>query len=171
MSQRQLTNIPAKLSDFLKLAVEDFEFMRRQENVKIDMAQWLYKPKEDVRFEYENPESYKKGVCYICLAGAIIARRTKNLNLDTFRTEQIHVNAYCNKARNKLRALDLLRTGALYEGLCLFYSCESLPKDVQSFWNANPNIIDVDNGIQKRDPDNIVFRLNKLIDALRGVGL
>jgi hypothetical protein len=97
--------LPNKLSDLLELALKDLATVARSKRYVIDMGDWHY-PKD--------------GKCYVCLAGAVLACSGADPNFELF------PNSSGN--REKLLALDLLRTGNIFQAA--YYVDKSINLDL-----------------------------------------
>lgn len=99
MSNTQLAEIklPDKMSELLKVAVDDLEQIEKDPNYRINMAQW-HAPTGDK--------------CEVCLAGATLATRGIPRDVEIDPSTPIN-SAEGIKVYDKLCAINSLRTGSV----------------------------------------------------------
>lgn len=97
MKKRAWSNKPSQM---LLEALEDLETVELMENVKIDMSDWC-----SINPTVENPT---KNTCSVCAAGSVMLNR---IGIKTGLTP----SAYDTKTENKLRAIDSIRKGSLFD--------------------------------------------------------
>lgn len=88
--------LPNKLSDCLELAMKDLETVEKMPNVRINMAGWF----APVFLALSKIE------CEVCLVGSVILNTFKE-DFSSF----IRPDDYNFKTKNKLQAINYLRTG------------------------------------------------------------
>ena len=86
--------LPRKPSDLILLALKDFGSVERSVHYEVNMDEW------------HNPFDF--GTCAVCMAGAVMAR-TLNVNP----LEKCNPDDFTDGTKNKLIALDHLRTGSV----------------------------------------------------------
>ena len=91
--------LPNKASDLIYLALHDLELCEKNSKYKIDMGRWH-------RFRDDN-------LCYVCLAGSVIAQTLKYPILKTVLPSQL-INY-----EKKLIALEKFRVGDVWGGLII----------------------------------------------------
>ena len=89
-----MTKLPDKPSKLLKLALNDLKKVEKDDNYRVDMDNW---------------HNSMEGICYVCLAGAVMAKTLKidkEVNFHPDLEEDFDIY-------KKLYALDSLRMGYL----------------------------------------------------------
>jgi len=85
--------LPKKLSKLAALALEDLKKVERSRRYVVDMGAW------------HEPADENDGLCYVCFAGAVMAKTCK---LDRNATEEAMLGG---PESSKFQALNYLRTG------------------------------------------------------------
>ena len=93
--------LPATPSKLIRLAMADLYVMEQSPNYQIHMGEW-HSPQYVDR---------GKGICNVCLAGAVIAN-----TLGCNRLTLIDPDRFTSKIEGKLRALDYFRMGSVGAG-------------------------------------------------------
>lgn len=101
--------LPDKLSDLLDCAVDHLEENERSPNIVIEMGEWFTRP---WRMEVEGEEVVKE--CAVCLAGGVLVGCVP-AELPALEPMDLPLR---HPLGRKLRALNLLRTGAIRMALC-----------------------------------------------------
>ena len=157
----KLEKLPKKLSALIMLALADFNELIKLDHFEINMRNW-----------YRRSNS----TCYICLAGAIIAKRTKNADLtklgNPFESYEVGPSDYCGSFDKIAWSLDNLRSGHLESGFDYYYDFP-YPKKVQEFYMKNKDILQplYDGEESAKDPVAITNRLTHLAEKLAEAGL
>jgi len=113
LTVRRMEFINAKPSQQIRMAIDDLKAVRRNPNVKFDMAHWV-KQKEE-------------GSCFVCVAGAVMTQRFDALNyIQTALKPEMSPSSFLGqtiikelpyratlKLTNSLVALNHVRTGCL----------------------------------------------------------
>jgi hypothetical protein len=145
--QTEPKNLPDKLSDLLKVALLDLEWVESQpEKYMINMADW-YEKSYDPRIG--------ESMCSVCLAGAVMA---KTLGDKVSSRYQRNPESYDEDTSRKLRAINLARQGQIKESLEMLG--QALPKCLPAYipilrYEAHSNKF-------KADIKNIIKKLQKV---------
>lgn len=89
-----MKQLPDKLSDLMRLALDDLTKVEADPRYKVDMRQWF---------------KWKDYVCHVCFAGAVMAQ-TMEEPITGISAPQY----YPYDISRKLRALDLIRVGNVF---------------------------------------------------------
>jgi hypothetical protein len=147
MKTKLRSKLPKKPSKLIRLALRDLEKTEVDSNYCVYMPVW------------HQPDG-RSGVCYVCFAGAVMAKRFKLPPDIDVSPASITRLGFTFEDRYRLQALNLFRTGSVAEALA------TLGLERPARLRAGYNIADYD-----FDPKKFHKQMHKLADRLEKHGL